>query len=287
MDFSVPMPIPQKVRSRSTFQKCQTVATESLPIARRTRSAISTSSFSTSSGKSASSSQAEANCEETKPSVSSASKFQGKFGSRGGTLKGKNSDVELRIPAGTIKDSEVVTIAGTVSIDLALAHEKWKLPEKRYIASPVVEYFACGKPTDFRFERPVEIILPHFLPPKAKEMCVAVYQVTDCQQNGYEVKELEPISKSQLQETSERQAASYYLGEDNKIHVFVDHFSAFCAAVTCEGVCPPDDLCLDLYARHLKKEDGSRVVNVRLEIRNSRLKLIKDFEKVPPHFPRQ
>ena len=223
---------------------------------------------------------------DTKPSLSSDWQFEGDFDSQGGTLKGEDSDVELRIPSGAIKESESVTISGAVTTDLALAQATWILPKSGSIVSPVVEYRARGSdadsPTDFRFEKAVEIILPHFLPPNTDETYVTVYQVTGC----HETEKLKPIHFGKLRDSSERQSApscipgKYYLGEDNRVHVFVDHFTAFCVAVTCEGVCQPDDIGLELYARYLERENGRLEINVRLEILNKRLMKVKDFEKV-------
>ncbi|XP_070201286.1 uncharacterized protein [Littorina saxatilis] len=219
--------------------------------------------------------------QKEKPLLSEEWQFSKTFSTQGGTLDWpKHSDVKLKIPTGAIKGPEGVKISGAVSVNLEEIHTKLKLLETQYIAGPVVEYSAGD--ADFRFKKPVEIILPHFIETSAKgRMFVTVYEFS--QKRELEIKELEEIpvpEQSQDGGTPQTDASDpvgrYWFGENNRVHLLVDHFSGYCLVAGCENL-PPENLQLDLYAEH--SGNGNRRVAVRLVIRNEKLAVIKDFDK--------
>ena len=95
-----------------------------------------------------------------------------KANSGGNTLRKAASDIILQVPADAVKKESEVVVSTAVCADTARIHRKLKLREDEEIVSPLVEY-TVGKA--FRFERPVIIKLPHWLPADFDSDYVRVY----------------------------------------------------------------------------------------------------------------
>lgn len=196
------------------------------------------------------------------------------FDSSGGFLQGKQSDVRLVLPEGAVKDTH--TVKGAICTDLNKVRRKLDLPENEHIVSPVAEYHAGPK---FRFQQPVHVILPHFLPPSWPEDAVIVYKVQRGEQGEITVATLKLGHKGS---DGHPAGGQYYINND-RVHIFTDHFTAFVVCTVCSKEVLLQPLVLDVWAKHVELEqeqDSSRLVEVRLYIWIGAKYMIKDFRAV-------
>lgn len=87
------------------------------------------------------------------------------FDSKGGRYANENHEVYLKVPSGAIPEGKTISIEVGVSFHSALVS---LLPLESRPVSPLVKLCVVGEP-NFRFLKPVEVILPHFLDIEDKE----------------------------------------------------------------------------------------------------------------------
>ena len=173
------------------------------------------------------------------PAFCSEWELIGHFDQAGGILRKAKSDVILKVPPDAIpRDSLNVDVYMSVCVDIDRIKKSFNLPESDFIASPMVE-FSAGK--DFRFQRPVQITLPHCLHPDADPDEVVVYRATK-NINGETV--LNILKKHQPQEPkpsnlgfSRRHTeneATYYVSDDGNVFIQTDCFSGFVVCAHCK-----------------------------------------------------
>ncbi|XP_025089351.1 uncharacterized protein LOC112561223 isoform X2 [Pomacea canaliculata] len=205
------------------------------------------------------------------PVLSEDWQFSNEFSVMGGKLQGNDSDVILEIPVGGIGKDEVVTIHGAVSTDLNKAYSKLDLPKDEVIVSPIVEYFAG---LGFTFQKAVKIVLPSFMPPNVSLEHIHVYQFHS-ENNKVHCYRLQTLNTNM-----EHFEVDTY---GRQIHIVTHHFSGYLCTV-CEKACAdytkPHDITLQVYAKHVLRDDNTREVIVRLDMWDARFS-IKDFQKPP------
>ena len=112
--------------------------------------------------------------DHSQPIVCSRWHAASRFTHAGGALQKPHSDVILRVPPGAVDKECSVTICTAVCANVNRIEHVLNLPEEDVVISPFVEYWA-GR--DYRFKRPVTIVLPHVLPPDYDLSKVRVYRV--------------------------------------------------------------------------------------------------------------
>jgi hypothetical protein len=196
------------------------------------------------------------------------------FTAVGGVLETHFSAVKLEVPAKAVERGTHVSVKFAPSTNLASAYNLLSmLPKNVYIASPVAEFYAGSD--DFKFQRPVRISLPHFLPANVSAGQVKVFMFCRDSTGSIILKELRLENK----DNQKRTETDVFFLEGDRAVVLTDHFSGyFCAH--CETGFVPQELNLVLLARVMNRRHGARrEMDVRLEIWDNRLK-VKDFEKV-------
>ena len=93
----------------------------------------------------------------------------------GGCFRKPGSDVILQAPPEAVKKDGGVVVHTAICADVERIRRVLNLSDDEEIVTPLAEYWA-GQ--DFRFQRPVSITLPHFLPPDYEPDFVHVYHVT-------------------------------------------------------------------------------------------------------------
>jgi hypothetical protein len=234
-----------------------------------------------------------------KPMFSKAWQFEETFSSPGGILQGCDSDVVLSIPTDAVDECQPrqspsssdssykqsgitglrvqhdqprqtsgIQILGAICTNLWTVHEQLRLEENEKICSPVAEYFA-GK--DFRFQKPVCIFLPHFLPKDIHETEIRVYQIQG--EDGREMR-ISTVQLLQKDEDFKSLSAEGFCLKNGQICIFTTHFSAWCCT-TIEKT--PPNLQLRLYASYFQRKADTDIY-VTLLIWDKRLN-ISDFRK--------
>ena len=202
------------------------------------------------------------------------------FTSQGGTLRAPRSDVRVEIPEDAVEEDIYVLLKGAICTDLDSVHRNFQLPDSEYIMSPVAEYSA-GR--GFQFQKPVRVVLRHFLPPTFSKDNVKVYQCRLLESGDWTIQALhleEKDNRRRLLTWKEyvQQTGVFYFAENSEIHVLTNHFSLyFCT--DCGTNYPPPELWLEVHARHVIKEADERQVDVRLDIWDRRLQ-VQDFRQV-------
>ena len=95
--------------------------------------------------------------------------------SEGGCFRTTGSDVILQVPPKAVQEDGGVVVHAAICADVGRIRRLLKLSDDEEIVTPLAEYWA-GQ--DFRFQSPVSITLPHFLPPDYDPDHVRVYHVT-------------------------------------------------------------------------------------------------------------
>jgi hypothetical protein len=109
------------------------------------------------------------------PMVSKKWECDWEIGEEGGTLQAPGSSVQLHIPRGAVK-GRAMAIHAAVCGDLESIYSLlWWLCKEEYIGTPFAEYSL--EDSGCKFECPVTISLPHFLPPDLEEDDINVYCV--------------------------------------------------------------------------------------------------------------
>ena len=197
--------------------------------------------------------------------------------SHGGSFTHPGSHIRLHIPAQAVEEGASVTVSKAVCTDLDLVHRQFRLPQDEFIMSPVVEYHA-GQ--NFRFQKPVLLALPHFLPPTFSQNKVKVYRCYRSESGQWTVETVQQHQKDNLQSARQNQdhTGSFCFAENKEIHISTTHFSIyFCT--DCGKEYPPPDLYMEVYAKCEVKQSGEKTASVRLYIWDNRIR-IEDFKKV-------
>ena len=95
--------------------------------------------------------------------------------SEGGCFRKTGSDVILQVPPEAVQEDGSVVVHAAICADVVRIRRLLKLSDDEQIVTPLAEYWA-GQ--DFRFQSPVSITVPHFLPPDYDPDHVRVYHVT-------------------------------------------------------------------------------------------------------------
>jgi hypothetical protein len=155
------------------------------------------------------------------------------FREDGGTLSKKDSDVKLHIPCDAVNVGEEITISAAVSADLEYACYRLgkKLSADQQIVTPIAEYCVNNK-EKWRFESPVIVSLPHFLPVGHDKDCLQVFCVSRNKHGQMDVSTLPFDPTAGTDCTSGRQSetsdAFWSLSSDGKcILVHTYHFSGY------------------------------------------------------------
>ena len=114
------------------------------------------------------------------------------FNCDGGSFRKPGSDVILTVPVDAVEKGHDVDIATAVCADPLHVRQELKLSDDEEIVTPLVEYEAGD---DFRFQCPVTIKVPHWLPQEFDPDCVRVYHIS-YDNNG--------LATSALNRTSEK-----------------------------------------------------------------------------------
>ena len=93
----------------------------------------------------------------------------------GGCFRKTGSDVILQVPREAVQEDGGVVVYAAICADVGRIRLLLNLSDDEQIVTPLAEYWA-GQ--DFRFQCPVSITLPHFLPPEYDPDLVRVYHVT-------------------------------------------------------------------------------------------------------------
>ena len=223
--------------------------------------------------------------DDDRPYFSDAWQIREEFTSHGGTLQSPLSDVRVQIPAAAIQEGMYVLLKGAICTDLDFVHRNLQLPDNEYIMSPVAEYSAAVQ-HGFRFQKPVRVVLPHFLRPSFSKGNVKVYQCRILESGDWTIETLPLEDKDNLLRRPSNQngfpqpTGVFYLAANSEIHIWTSHFSVyFCT--DCGTGYPPPELRVEVHAKHVAMDADQRQVDVRLDIWDSRLQ-IQDFRNVGP-----
>ncbi|KAK7463938.1 hypothetical protein BaRGS_00038075, partial [Batillaria attramentaria] len=194
------------------------------------------------------------------------------FGSDGGLLHCDDSDVVLEIPENSIKASQQISIRAAVSTDLQTIHKRLDLSEDEMIMSPVPEFDAGD---NFEFEKPVVVILPHFIPTVDRPDVLNVYKfhLYDSDMLHFEKLRQAPVHESITKQ--EAHCGVFVLSTPQTIHIVTSHFTGFFCTL-CNKQVVPRPLRLRLYGRHIQRD--TQEVDIWLFVGDTRLD-IRDFRK--------
>ncbi|XP_070205710.1 uncharacterized protein [Littorina saxatilis] len=126
------------------------------------------------------------------------------FTTDGGILQKPGSEVVLHVPPGAVDNESSVQVCSAVCVNNEHIYRALKLPGEDLVVSPLAEYWAGP---DFHFQLPVQIDLPHFLPPDADLSIVRVYRATK-NESGQTI-------LSRLRQLETRDTATYSPSSDN------------------------------------------------------------------------
>ncbi|KAK7488995.1 hypothetical protein BaRGS_00019799 [Batillaria attramentaria] len=194
------------------------------------------------------------------------------FGSDGGLLHCDDSDVVLEIPENSIKASQQISIRAAVSTDLQTIHKRLDVSEDEMIMSPVPEFDAGD---NFEFEKPVVVILPHFIPTVDRPDMLNVYKF---HLYDSDILHFEKLRQAPVHESITKQEAHcgvFVLSTPQTIHIMTSHFTGFFCTL-CNKQVVPRPLRLRLYGRHIQRD--TQEVDIWLFVGDTRLD-IRDFRK--------
>ena len=155
--------------------------------------------------------------------------------SEGGCFRKTGSDVILQLPPKAVQDGGVVVHAA-ICADVDRIRRLLNLSDDEQIVTPLAEYWA-GQ--DFRFQSPVSITLPHFLPPDYDPDHVRVYHVTRTHDGRITLTRINedpetgkvPEDRATILDDSDVRLEEKYLGciqsEESHIQLFTDHFCGY------------------------------------------------------------
>ena len=153
----------------------------------------------------------------------------------GGCFRKTGSDVILQVPPKAVQDGGVVVHAA-ICADVVRIRRLLSLSDDEQIVTPLAEYWA-GQ--DFRFQNPVSITLPHFLPPDYDPDHVRVYHVTRTHDGRITLTRINedpetgkvPEDGATTLDDSDVRMEEKHLGsiqyEESHIQLFTDHFCGY------------------------------------------------------------
>ena len=154
----------------------------------------------------------------------------------GGCFRKTGSDVILQVPPEAVQENSGVTVHAAICVDMDRIRRLLNLSDDEQIVTPLAEYWA-GQ--DFRFQSPVSITLPHFLPPEYDPDLVRVYHVTRTHHGRIIPTRINedpetgkvPEDGATTLDDSDVRLEDKQLGciqsEESHIQLFTDHFSGY------------------------------------------------------------
>ena len=151
----------------------------------------------------------------------------------GGSFRKTGSDVILQVPPEAVQEDGGVVVHAAICADVDRIRRLLNLSDDEQIATPLAEYWA-GQ--DFRFQSPVSITLPHFLPPDYDPDLVCVYHVTRTHDGRITLTRINedpetgkvPEDGATTLDDSDVRLEEKHLGciqyEESHIQLFTDHF---------------------------------------------------------------
>ncbi|KAK7495790.1 hypothetical protein BaRGS_00013010 [Batillaria attramentaria] len=198
------------------------------------------------------------------------------YTSKGGELQCPGSDVKLRIPEKAIKKSDKITVKAAVSTELEIAHSALKLSDDEVIASPVVEY-SSGQDKDFKFDEPVIIKMPHFVPQDCPEDSIRVYKFRRDSSGVLQKVRLERSKEDQKTSGNKvRHTGDFTCADKQLIHIRNYHFCVYVVCYEPHRMKTPEPLRLRLHGRHIQRD--TRDVDLWLCMGDRRIDIV-DFRK--------
>ena len=156
--------------------------------------------------------------------------------SEGGCFRKTGSDVILQVPPEAVQEDGGVVVHAAICADVVRIRRLLNLSDDEQIVTPLAEYWA-GQ--DFRFQSPVSITLPHFLPPDYDPDLVRVYHVTRTHDGRITLTRISedpetgkvPEDGATTLDDSDVRLEDKQLGciqsEESHIQLFTDHFSGY------------------------------------------------------------
>ena len=157
----------------------------------------------------------------------------------GGCFRKTGSDVILQVPPEAVQENSGVKVHAAICVDMDRIRRLLNLSDDEQIVTPLAEYWA-GQ--DFRFQSPVSITLPHFLPPDYDPDLVRVYHVTRTHDGRITLTRINedpetgkvPEDGATTLDDSDVRMEEKHLGciqsEESHIQLFTDHFSGYVCA---------------------------------------------------------
>ena len=154
----------------------------------------------------------------------------------GGCFRKTGSDVILQVPREAVQEDGGVVVYAAICADVGRIRRLLNLSDDEQIVTPLAEYWA-GQ--DFRFQCPVSITLPHFLPPEYDPDLVRVYHVTRTHHGHIIPTRINedpetgkvPEDGATTLDDSDVRLEDKQLGciqsEESHIQLFTDHFSGY------------------------------------------------------------
>ena len=154
----------------------------------------------------------------------------------GGCFRKTGSDVILQVPPDAVQEDGGVVVHAAICADVGRIRRLLNLSDDEQIVTPLAEYWA-GQ--DFRFQNPVSITLPHFLPPDYDPDLVRVYHVTRTHDGRIiptrinedpETGKVPEDGATTLDDSDVRLEEKHpgcIQSEESHIHLCTDHFSGY------------------------------------------------------------
>ena len=154
----------------------------------------------------------------------------------GGSFRKTGSDVILQVPPEAVQEDGGVVVHAAICADVVRIRRLLNLSDDEQIVTPLAEYWA-GQ--DFRFQSPVSITLPHFLPADYDPEHVRVYHVTRTHggriiltriNEDPETGKVPADGATTLDDSDvrlEEKQPGCIQSEESHIQLFTDHFSGY------------------------------------------------------------
>lgn len=183
--------------------------------------------------------------------------FVQQFGYNGGVMQCPGSSVQLIIPRGAVPMGETYTIHAKIHTDYPKFHDIINLDDSSYIFAAIPEFLV-----DRKFEREVEIVIPHGLGSLITAENIRV--LYGDRKNKIAFQEAKSRDKSTCNNVRLQEDVFFHV-KDTSVHVFTHHFTQF----TCVcGQALPLDLHARLYGSSFQLEDGTTEFRLRLYFLN-------------------
>lgn len=197
------------------------------------------------------------------------------FTNQGGQLQREKSEVVLHVPNGAVKPCVPVLIKGAISIDFQKVHSILDLAADETVVSPVAEYDA-GQ--NCFFQKPICVLLPHFLPPSFCQDYVSVLTFHKDDDGKISTHKMSLLTTSKEEDFYDKFDGQngFYFTKSGAICVLTYHFSGFLCTY-CRTNIEFSPVHLSLYA--ICRQQERKNVKVCLIMWDKRLHM-QDFETV-------